>query len=75
MGIALETLVPLGEYFNTRQYKKDTAYCFCGKTDTDHFEIDNTEVSEAAWFAIADIPTMRSRSVGEILDLYSALSK
>lgn len=75
VGIALETLIPLGKYFNTRQYKRDTVYCFYGKTDNDYFEIDTNEISEAAWFSISDIPAMRSRSVGAVLDLYFALPK
>lgn len=72
VGIAPETLVPIGEYFNTRQYKRDTVYCFYGKTHNDHFTIDNDEVLEAAWFAMSDIPEIRSRSVDAVLDLYSA---
>ncbi|MBI5913057.1 NUDIX domain-containing protein [Candidatus Azambacteria bacterium] len=71
VGIALETLIPIGQYFNTRQYKRDTVYCFHGKTHNTYFKIDNDEVLEAAWFSIADIPAMRSRSVDAVLDLYA----
>lgn len=75
VGITLEMLTPIGQYFNTRQYKRDTVHCFYIETQSNHFKIDNDEVLEAAWFSIADIPMMRSRSVDAVLDLYADLYK
>ena len=70
VGIEVTNLVPLGEYFSTRQYKKDTVYCFYAKVHSSYFKIDNDEVSEATWFSEADIPGRRSSAVDKVLNLY-----
>ena len=73
VGIIAKELILIGEYQSTRQYKRDTVHCFYGKVQNDFFKIDNNEVLEAGWFAISDIPVMRSFAVAEVLNLYSAL--
>ena len=70
VSVQVANLVPLGEYFSTRQYKKDTVYCYYGKVNSDYFKIDNDEVSEAAWFTEKDIPELRSSAVDKVLNLY-----
>ena len=39
VGIEVEKPLPIGEYFNTRHYSKDTVYCFYGKVASDYFNI------------------------------------
>ena len=70
VGIEVTSPIPLGEYFSTRQYKKDTVYCFYSSTHSDYFKIDNDEVSEAAWFVKNSIPEQRSSAVDKVLNLY-----
>ena len=70
VGIMPTAVVPIGSYFSTRQYKRDTVHCFYAKIDTDRFKIDNMEVAEAAWFSQKHIPEIRSLAVDEVLNLY-----
>lgn len=70
VGVEISDSIPLGEYFSTRQYKKDTVYCFYVNVHSDYFKIDNNEVSEAAWFGENSIPTECSSAVDKVLNLY-----
>lgn len=74
VGVILENLVYLGEYFNTRQYKRDTVYCFYGKRNDARYEIDNDEIEEAKWFALSEMPSFKSPAVQSVLRLYESMS-
>ncbi|OFZ10214.1 MAG: hypothetical protein A3D92_22165 [Bacteroidetes bacterium RIFCSPHIGHO2_02_FULL_44_7] len=74
VGIEVEKVTPIGEYFNTRHYSKDTVYCFYSKVASDYFSIDNNEVAEARWFSLSEIPAMQSFAVREVLNLYAKRS-
>ncbi|KKT42310.1 MAG: ADP-ribose pyrophosphatase [Candidatus Giovannonibacteria bacterium GW2011_GWA2_44_13b] len=69
-GISLPELIYLGEYKSTRQYKRDTVYCFYAKVNSVSYKIDPVEIEEVRWFAFDNIPSFRSKAVDEVLDLY-----
>lgn len=69
VGIEIVSPILLGEYFGTKQYKRDTVFLFYVNVDSNYFKIDNDEVSEAAWFAEKEIPEPRASVVGRALDL------
>ncbi len=73
VGIFLENLVYLGDYFSRRQHKRDTVYCFYSKIDSDLFQIDNDEIEEGRWFALETIPEFHSAAVEDLLALYKKL--
>ncbi len=73
VGIFLENLVYLGDYFSRRQHKRDTVYCFYGKIDNDLFQIDNGEIEEGHWFALKEIPEFYYAAVEDVLMLYKRL--
>lgn len=75
VGIALPDVQYLGAYFNERQYKKDTVYCFYKKVNSDYYRIDDDEVEEARWFDKSNLPLSQSRSVKWTVDLYVEHSK
>ncbi len=71
VGILLENLQFLGEYESTKQYKRDTIYCFYGQTDSSDFKIDEDEIAEASWFDLENIPRLRSSVVDRTIKMYS----
>lgn len=75
VGIQVDNWLFLGDYFSTRQYKRDTVSCFFAKVTSDDYKIDNAEVVEAAWFAISEIPEYQSPAVSKVLGLHAALAK
>lgn len=70
VGLCLDGLEYLGSYFNESQYKRDTAYCFYKKVDSDYFKIDDDEVEEGRWFAMSDLPQNQSRVIRSIMEMY-----
>lgn len=75
VGVQVSDLIPLGEYLSTRQYKNDTVYCFYAEIRSNSFEINNDEISEAAWFPKNTIPELHSSAVDKILNLYQSKFK
>src|SRR2546423_119154 len=49
-GLKNIVLIKFGEYFNTRQYKRDTVECYFGKTADPAFKVDGFEITEAGWY-------------------------
>lgn len=70
VGINAKSPKYLGEYLSTRQNKRDTVYCFYTKVNSTEFKIDPSEIEEAQWFGISDIPQEQSPAVQGILKLY-----
>lgn len=67
VGIEILNPIYLGEYLSTRQYKRDTVYCFYTSVKESFFKIDNQEIEEAQWFLKSNIPNPHSFAVDEIL--------
>jgi len=69
VGIALDSVEPIGIYRNRREYKRDTVYCFRASVSKDAHKIDPFEIAEAAWVRANELPSFRGPSVNEILAL------
>ena len=69
VGIQLDTLIYLGEYFSQVQYTQNTVYCFYARVGSDDFKIDPQEIAEARWFEPNQLPDLQSSSVGKVLNL------
>lgn len=75
VGIALENVRYLGEYFNTRQYKRDTVYAFYSEVRSEDYKMDPLELEEVRWFDASEIPLNQSDSVKSILSFWAKLKK
>jgi len=73
VGIALRDVEPLGEYFSTRHYSKDTVYCFRARVENTDHQIDGKEILEARWFAPDAIPEERGAAVDEVLRMLETI--
>ncbi len=58
VGIVVQDVRFRGEYLFTKEYKKDYVSVFSAIVDSKDFVIDNKEVVEAKWFAMAEMPTL-----------------
>jgi 8-oxo-dGTP pyrophosphatase MutT (NUDIX family) len=74
VGITLRDVEPIGEYFSTRHYSKDTVYCFRARVATPDHTIDAREIAEAAWFPPDAIPGTRGAAVDEVLRMLETAS-
>lgn len=63
VGIELDEVEPIGVYRSTKQFKRDTVYCFRALVDSPAHQIDGREVMESCWFPKTDVPRFRSRAV------------
>jgi len=71
VGISVPKVDPIGSYFSTRHYSRDTVYCFRAVIGSPAFEIDGREVLEATWISPDAIPAQRGNSVDEVLRMLS----
>lgn len=69
VGIDLDDVRPIGDYYTTREYKRDTVYCYAATVDSPEHEIDQGEIAEAKWIAFADLPDFRAPSVDRIMTM------
>ena len=70
VGIQLDAVDYLGSYFNSREYKQDTVYCFYAQVLNDAFMIDSFEIEEARWFPRTELPVFFSSSLPKVLAMY-----
>lgn len=70
VGIELSELVSIGSYASTRQYKRDTVYCFYTRATSLQYEIDPIEIQEAGWSQLEALPQPISAAVHDVLSLY-----
>lgn len=71
VGIPLTELMYIGNYFNIREYKRDTVYCFYARVPTNAYAIDPFEIQEAQWFPKGRLPAFSALSLPNILEMYS----
>lgn len=64
----------LGVIMGSREYKKDTVYCFMSTLTQKDFMIDPVEIMEAQWFPLTALPNNTSSIVREVLCLYESAS-
>lgn len=67
VGIDLDDVRAIGDYYTTREHKRDTVYCFVARVASPAHTIDEGEIAEAAWFATSKLPSFRAPSVDRIL--------
>lgn len=67
VGIWLKDVRPIGDYYSTKQYKRDTVYCFTADVTSSDFVIQPSEIAEARWIAPDEIPQFHSRAVDRII--------
>lgn len=70
VGVEVKNLKYLGSCKNTRNYKRDTVYCFKTEVGDVEVKIDPNEVKEFSWFARDEIPPHQSKIVNEIFQIY-----
>lgn len=58
VGVEIHEPHYIGHYFTVREYKKDLVHCFISHVKSKQCVIDNSEVAEAQWFVIDDLPHM-----------------
>jgi ADP-ribose pyrophosphatase YjhB (NUDIX family) len=67
VGITVGGLRAIGDYYSTRQHKRDTVYCFAASVESAEHDINAAEVAEARWFAPTEIPSSHAMSVDRIM--------
>ncbi len=67
VGIVLDDVRAIGDYYTTKQYKRDTVYCFVASVPSRDHLIDQGEIAEAKWIPFGEIPDLRSQAVDKIL--------
>ena len=67
VGVRVGELRKISEYFNTRQYKRDTVTVFYTKVENPEFKVDGIEVTEAGWFGLNELPEDRVPRVDKLL--------
>ena len=67
VGIILGEVKMFREYITTKEYKIDTVQCFWSKVERSDFKIDNTEIVEAKWSDINNIPEPHRPGLVEVL--------
>lgn len=70
VGISLTGLRSLGQYTSTEGYKRDTVSCYAGRAVSARFEIERSEVYEAGWFALEQLPQPLARDAERVIELY-----
>ncbi len=58
VGLAIEKPKPIGNLDWGYEGKKDVIYCFAAEVNSKNFKIDTTEILEAKWFKIAEVPAL-----------------
>ena len=61
----------LGNFLNTREYKRDTIHCFTATVAGADFKIDPLEITVAQWFSIDQLPKPIGYNAKIILELYA----
>lgn len=69
VGVELATVEPIGDYFSTRQHKRDTVYCFRASVHAPDIVIDPAEIAEAAWIDPRSLPESRGNAVDQIVPM------
>ena len=56
VGIFLQDPIEIGEYTNTKEFKKDTVKVFYSKVASPAFRVDGFEIIRAEWFSRSNLP-------------------
>jgi 8-oxo-dGTP pyrophosphatase MutT (NUDIX family) len=69
VGITLDAVRPIGDYYSDRQYKRDTVYCFTASVASSDVTIDPAEIAESRWIDPRNLPDRRAPSVDRIVTM------
>jgi 8-oxo-dGTP pyrophosphatase MutT (NUDIX family) len=67
VGITLDSVRPIGDYYSDREYKRDTVYCFTASVGSLDVVIDPAEIAESSWVDPQEMPDFRAPSVDRIV--------
>ncbi len=67
VGITLDAVHPIGDYYSDRQYKRDTVYCFTASAASSDVVNDPAEIAESRWVDPHRLPDFRAPSVDAIV--------
>lgn len=70
LGVKLSDIRLLCKHYTTKEYKRDTVYCFAARPLNTNFRIAAAEIAETQWFLPNEFPTPQSSIVPIILDAY-----
>jgi 8-oxo-dGTP pyrophosphatase MutT (NUDIX family) len=75
VGINLEKLTSFGIYKNSSVNKNALVHCFHAQTNSPTFQIDKTEIGEAAWFEWEHLPQPISIDAARIIEMFKSKDK
>lgn len=67
LGVGLGEIRLLCKHYTTKEYKRDTVYCFAVHPISTNFRIAETEIAETQWFLPNEFPIPQSSIVPVIL--------
>lgn len=68
-GLRLKDVKKIGEYKNTKEYKRDTVCVYYSEASSSKFAIDGIEVVEAGWFSASELPKNHVPRVEKLLGM------
>ena len=68
-GIILNGATKVGVVLYTKEFKNDTIHVFIAETKTTQLVLDRSEILEADWYLLNDMPTDTSPLLNQFLDL------
>lgn len=66
LNIEIDQPILTGLFPLNNEYKKDTIYCFWAELDRQDFKIDLSEIAEAKWFPIGELPEKTGKNARRI---------
>ncbi|MBI5138691.1 MAG: NUDIX hydrolase [Candidatus Vogelbacteria bacterium] len=76
VGVKLDTVTKLGEWFTRAEYKHDTVHFYLAEfAGIPEINIDPVEISKAEWFPLDALPDNCFFSVKKALEMYYTRSK
>lgn len=69
VGIEIIDFQKIGEYTSAKEYKRDTVTVFMAKVNSKEFKIDHSEISQASWFDLNNLPIDISDYFKNILNM------
>ncbi|MDD2807086.1 MAG: NUDIX domain-containing protein [Patescibacteria group bacterium] len=71
VGIKVSGVKKIGQLLNTREYKKDTIYCYVAITTGKTVQTDPNEIRECKWFNKNKLPSEISSIAREAISLWT----
>jgi ADP-ribose pyrophosphatase YjhB (NUDIX family) len=68
-GIILSEATKVGVVLHTKEFKNDTIHVFITKTITTDLILDRSEIPEADWYPLSNLPKDTSPLFNQFLDL------